>query len=101
MRLDDLVVQERIAHVRSLGFDMERILEVLDGHPLPSPAHVDDVVKYITVDLGLDKNVFEKLPALFSYSIEENLKPKVKYITEDLGVPLRRGAEIRLEDFQR
>lgn len=41
------------------------------------------------LSLGIDGNVFEKLPSLFSCSVEENLKPKVEYITKELELPMK------------
>ena len=37
----------------------------------------------------MDVKVFEKLPALFGLSVEDNLKPKVEYITRDLGLDVK------------
>ena len=37
----------------------------------------------------MDIKVFEKSPSLFGLSIEDNLKPKVEYVTDELGLDVK------------
>jgi len=82
------IVQDRESWLKSKGFDPESLQDKwkLTYSPLET---MQNNYNYVTLELGIKKDVFERLPALFSYSIEDNLKPKVKYITEELRLPLK------------
>ena len=78
MNSDDL--ETRIAFLEEQGIDAESIMEVIPT--LNSVARMQENIEYIAEDLGLTTKVFERLPTLFSNSIEDNLKPKDHYIKE-------------------
>ena len=82
MNVDDL--EQRIAYIESLGLDSERIIK--SKSKINSIPRIQENIEYVTDELGLTTKVFERHPALFSYSIEDNLKPKVEYVTDELGL---------------
>ena len=82
------IVQDRESWLKSKGFDPESLQDKwkLTYSPLET---MQNNYNYVTLELGIKKDVFERFPTLFGYSTEDNLKPKVKYITEELRLPLK------------
>ena len=79
------IVQDRESWLKSKGFDPESLQDKwkLTYSPLET---MQNNYNYVTLELGIKKDVFERFPTLFGYSTEDNLKPKVKYITEELDL---------------
>jgi len=73
---------KRENEVKEAGLDLEKIIDNIDRI---MPGNIKEKVEYITQELGIDKKVFEKFPALFGYR-RDNLEPKVEYITQELGI---------------
>ena len=88
MTLENKIVEERKELVSNYSLNLNKVLKRLSSRRvLPPVEQINDLVKYVTKDLELDIHVFEKIPSLFGYSIE-NLRLKVEYITEELGLSL-------------
>ena len=75
-------LEERIAFIEKHGLNSENILRL--NPALNSIERMTENIEFIS-NLGLSNKVFERVPQLFSYSIENNLEPKVEYIN-DLGL---------------
>ncbi len=84
---DDLLKREN--EIKEADLDLEKIINHYQKRGTNNagylPKNIKEKLEYITQELDLDKKVFEKFPALFSYS-RENLEPKVEYITKELGL---------------
>jgi mTERF domain-containing protein len=82
-------LEKRLAVIEELGCNTASATRRLahSGHGLPPPERIHAVHSYITRELRLSNRVFERFPAIFSYSIEENLRPTAQYVTGTLALP--------------
>ena len=70
---------KRENEVKEAGLDLEKIIDNIDRI---MPGNIKEKVEYITQELGIDKKVFEKFPALFGYSMSKRIWPRLELIRE-------------------
>ena len=70
---------KRENEVKEAGLDLEKIIDNIDRI---MPGNIKEKVEYITQELGIDKKVFEKFPALFGYSMSKRIWPRLELIRD-------------------
>jgi len=81
---DDLLKREN--EIKEADLDLEKIINHYQKRGTNNagylPKNIKEKLEYITQELDLDKKVFEKFPALFSYSMSKRIWPRLELIRE-------------------
>jgi len=79
-------MQERVEYLNSLGIDVRKVVNNLPALLEYSIKYMQERVDYLN-SLGINvSKVVNKLPQLLELSVENNLKPKFKYLIEEVGL---------------